>query len=74
MWKFYLDNEQLLKEVQDIASENNAALKRIYNIENYYESSLLPKLLSFPKQYLNRIKMVKQQQAQQERKIEQIRM
>lgn len=52
-----------MKEVQDIASENNAALKRIYNIENFYESSLLPKLLSFPKQYMNRIKMVKQQQA-----------
>ena len=61
MWKFYLDNEQLLKEVQDTASENLKALKRIYNIENYYETSLLPKLLSFPKQYLNRIKMVRHQ-------------
>jgi len=59
VFKFYLDNEQLLKEVQDTASENLKALKRIYNIENYYETSLLPKLLSFPKQYLNRIKMVR---------------
>ena len=48
-WKFYLDNEQLLKEVQDLASDNLKSLKRIYNIENYYETSLLPKLLSFPK-------------------------
>lgn len=64
VWKFYLDNESLLKEVQDTASENLKALKRIYNIENYYETSLLPKLLSFPKQYLNRIKMVRHQQAQ----------
>lgn len=59
VWRFFLDNEQLLKEVQDTASENLKALKRIYNIENYYETSLLPKLLTFPKQYLNRIKMVK---------------
>ena len=49
VWKFYLDNEQLIKEVQDVASENLKSLKRIYNIENYYETSLLPKLLSFPK-------------------------
>jgi len=59
VFKFYLDTEPLLKEVQDTASENLKALKRIYNIENYYETSLLPKLLSFPKQYLNRIKMVR---------------
>ena len=70
VWKFYLDNEQLLKEVQDTASENLKCLKRIYNIENYYETSLLPKLLSFPKQYLNRIKMVRHQQQVQEKKIE----
>ena len=52
VWKFYLDNEQLLKEVQDTASDNLKALKRIYNIQNYYETSLLPKLFSYPKQYL----------------------
>ena len=48
-WRFFLDNEQLLKEVQDTASDNLKALKRIYNIENYYENSLLPKMLTFPK-------------------------
>jgi hypothetical protein len=58
-WKSYLDNEQLLKEVQDVADVNQKSLKRIYNIEDYYENKLMPKLVSFPQQYLNRIKMIK---------------
>jgi adenylosuccinate synthase len=58
-WKSYLDNEQLLKEVQEVADVNQKSLKRIYNIEDYYENKLMPKLVSFPQQYLNRIKMIK---------------
>lgn len=60
-WRGYLDNEQLLKEVQDAADDNYKALKRIHNIEDYYEHKLMPKLVSFPTQYLNRIKMIQQQ-------------
>jgi hypothetical protein len=48
-----------LKEVQDVADVNQKSLKRIYNIEDYYENKLMPKLVSFPQQYLNRIKMIK---------------
>lgn len=47
-WKTYLDNEQLLHEVQDTADDNHKSLKRIYNIEDYYENKLMPKLVSFP--------------------------
>jgi len=54
-----LDNEQLLKEVQEVASDNLKVLKRIYNLENYYETVLLPKLFSFPKQYLDKFKLQK---------------
>ena len=54
-----MDNEQLLKEVQEVASDNLKVLKRIYNLENYYETVLLPKLFSFPKQYLDKFKLQK---------------
>ena len=68
-WRVFLDNEQLLKEVQDQASENLKVQKRIFNVENYYETVLLPKLFSFPKQYLDRIKQVKNHQKAQEKKL-----
>lgn len=55
-WRVFLDNENLLKEVQEVASDNLKVLKRIYNVENYYETVLMPKMLSFPKQYMEKIK------------------
>lgn len=36
-WQVYLDNEQLLKEVQDAAGETHAMLERVCAIENAYE-------------------------------------
>lgn len=68
-WRVFLDNEQLLKEVQDAASDNLKVLKRIYNVENYYETVLLPKMFSFPKQYLDKVKQQKIQQKALEKKI-----
>lgn len=60
-WKTYLDNEQVLNDIQETANENVSTLRRIYNLEDYYESSLLPKMLSYPKQYINRIKDIREQ-------------
>ena len=54
-WKTYLENEKVLNDIQEIANENVSTLRRIYNLENFYEHNLLPKMLSFPKQYINRI-------------------
>lgn len=47
-WRSYLDNEQLLKELQEAACENFHTSRKIYNIEDYYENHLVPKLVSFP--------------------------
>lgn len=43
-------------------------MRRIYNIEDYYENNLLPKMLSFPKQYINRINVIKEQKRANETK------
>jgi hypothetical protein len=47
-WQSYLDNELLLSELQSVSNENFDACKRIYNIEDYYENKLVPRLVSFP--------------------------
>jgi hypothetical protein len=60
-WKTYLENEQVLNDIQETANENVSTLRRIYNLEDYYENNLLPKMLSFPKQYIKRISSVKDQ-------------
>ena len=59
-WKSYLDNEQKLNEIQELGAENFKNLNAIYNLEDYYENNLLPKMFSFPHQYLNRIAWTKQ--------------
>ena len=48
-WKTYLENEQVLNDIQETATENVSTLRRIFNLEDYYENNLLPKMLSFPK-------------------------
>ena len=58
-WRSYLNNEQMLNEIQELGSENFKNLNAIYNLEDYYENNLLPKMLSFPHQYLNMIAQTK---------------
>ena len=58
-WRSYLKNEQMLNEIQELGSENSKSLNAIYNLEDFYENNLLPKMLSFPHQYLNRIAQAK---------------
>jgi hypothetical protein len=75
-WKTYLENEQVLNDIQDLASENVSTLRRICNLESFYEHDLLPKMLSFPKQYINRIKGIQEQkrvtETKQQRMAEQL--
>ena len=58
----------MLSDIQDTAFENVSTLRRIYNLEDYYENNLLPKMLSFPKQYINRIQAISEQKKQNETK------
>jgi hypothetical protein len=58
----------VLSDIQDTAFENVSTLRRIYNLEDYYENNLLPKMLSFPKQYINRIQAISEQKKQNETK------
>jgi hypothetical protein len=59
-WRSFLQNENILNEIQNVASENLQVLNSIYNLEDFYDNNLLPKMLSFPNQYIARIKNINQ--------------
>lgn len=42
-------------EIQDISDENLQNLNQIYNLEDFYENNLLPKMYLFPHQYVSRM-------------------
>lgn len=47
-WTSFVENEKILGEIQSIAQNNLQALTAIYNIEDFYENNLLPKMFAFP--------------------------
>lgn len=38
-----------------MASDNHKVLNQIYNLEDFYENNLLPKMFAFPSQYISRL-------------------
>lgn len=60
-WRSLLENEQMQTELDQQAKVNYSALKRIYHLEEYYENNLIPRLFSFPTQYLNRVQQLQKQ-------------
>lgn len=47
-WKQILENEQVQNDVEYASKSNYSDLKRIYNLQEYYENNLIPRLFSFP--------------------------
>ena len=54
-WTSFVENERILGEIQSIAQDNLKSLTAIYNMEDFYENNLLPKMFAFPHQYVARI-------------------
>ena len=47
-WSSFVENEKILNEIQDVSQENQRSLNQIYNLEDFYENNLLPKMFAFP--------------------------
>ena len=47
-WGSFLDNEKVLNEIQDVANDNQQIVNQIYNLEDFYDNNLLPKMFAFP--------------------------
>ena len=41
-WRMYLQNENLIADIENVAKQNYKDLKKIYNLEDYYEHHLIP--------------------------------
>lgn len=54
-WGSFIENERILNEIQDVSNDNLQNLNQIYNLEDFYENNLLPKMYAFPHQYVSRI-------------------
>ena len=55
-WKLYLQNENLVADIEQTAHSNYKMLKKIYNLEDYYEHHLIPQLLTYPHRFIHRLK------------------
>ena len=64
-WTSFVDNDKILSEIQDVDQENQRSLNHIYNLEDFYENNLLPKMFAFPHQYVARVANNKTQTVKQ---------
>jgi hypothetical protein len=55
-WKLYLQNESLISDIESQAHSNYKMLKKIYNIEDYYEHNLIPQLMAYPHKFIHRLR------------------
>lgn len=64
-WRLYLQNENLVADIEGVARQNYKDLKKIYNLEDYYEHHLIPQIMTYPHKFVQRVKqnqIIKQQQ------------
>lgn len=66
-WRLYIQHESLVSDIEQTAHSNHKTLKKIYNLEDYYEHNLVPQLLTYPHKFVHRLRqqqILKQQQQQ----------
>ena len=55
-WRMYLQNENLLADIENVAKTNYKDLKKVYNLEDYYEHHLIPQIMTYPQKFVQRVK------------------
>ena len=66
-WRVYLQNENLVADVDQTAHQCYKMNRKIFNIKDFYENTLVPQILTQPHKFLHRLR---QQQHQQKLLIE----
>lgn len=69
-WLNYLENEKVLSQIQEVSSDNLKVLNQIYNLEDFYDNNLLPKMFAFPNQYIARLQSTNDRKAPPAKKPE----
>lgn len=55
-WRIYLQNENLVSDVDQTALQNYKMGRKIFNIKDYYENTLVPQILTQPHKFLHRLR------------------
>jgi hypothetical protein len=66
-WRVYLQNENLVADVDQTAHQCYKMSRKMFNIKDFYENTLVPQILTQPHKFLHRLR---QQQHQQKLLIE----
>ena len=45
-WRLYLQNENLVADIDQIAQQNYKIARKIFNIKDFYENTLVPQILT----------------------------
>ena len=73
-WRIYLMNENLVSDIDQTAHQNYKLSRKIFNIKDFYENTLLPQILTQPHKFLHRLRQQQhQQKLVQEAKERQVR-
>jgi hypothetical protein len=55
-WRLFLQNENLVADIDTIAQQNHKMLRKIFNIKDFYENTLVPQILTQPHKFLHRLR------------------
>ena len=65
-YKLYLQNENLLADIDQTATDNYRVERKIFNIKDFYDTTLIPQIMTQPHKFLHRLR---QQQYQKQLQI-----
>lgn len=55
-WRMYLQNENLIADIENVARQNYKDLKKVFNLEDYYEHHLIPQIMAYPHKFVQRVR------------------
>jgi hypothetical protein len=55
-WRMYLQNENLVSDIDQTASSNYRMTRKIFNIKDFYENTLVPQIFTQPHKFLHRLR------------------
>lgn len=64
-FKMYLQNENLLADIDQISNETNRMERKIFSITDFYDNTLIPQIITQPHKFLHRLKQQQFQLQQQ---------
>ena len=55
-WRLFLQNENLLADIDQLSMQNYKIQRKVFNIEDFYENTLIPQIVTQPHKFLHRLR------------------